>query len=40
MDQHDERLSTLREESAQSQEDLVGSRCFTVCVFVNSAKNQ
>ena len=40
MDQHDERLSTLREESAQSQEDLAGSRCFTVCVLVNSAKNQ
>ena len=40
MDQHDEQLSTLREESAQYQEDLAGSRCFTVCVFVNPALNQ
>ena len=42
MDQHDERLSTLREESAQYQEDLSGSRCFAACVFhqFSQAKNQ
>ena len=42
MDQHDERLSTLREESAQYQEDLSGSRCFAACVLhqFSQAKNQ
>ena len=40
MDQHDEQLNTVREEFAQHQEDLAGSRCLTVCVFVNSDKNE